>query len=398
MKRILVLSEWFFPAYKADALITPCSNIITELSPKHCFYVLTSDKDLGDKLPLTGIVTNEWINLINKSVIRYVPKKNMTAAAFRQIVKKINPHVIYINTMLSWRYSMMPLYVLQTTGFTGKIIIAPGGLLHQNHERFNSIKKKCFSWLFSRLRLQSNILFHATNKEEAAEIKKQFGGKMPISMVEKIPNIDHSPFYKKHKERKHIKCAYISSIHTPKSLQYALETLKEVNKDIAVEFNIFAPPADGKFASACFDSASHLPANVKVKFYNALPSFKHPEVLKEYHLLFSPTPNECGEPVVLEALSAGCPVLTGDDTPWKDVEMNNAGWALCLTDKKLFAEKIKMVAEMNADDLCEMVINAREYAYTRYRQHDFEKQYVDLFFPFYQERNRKKTPAKVLAI
>lgn len=182
MKRILVLTEWFMPAYKADELITPCHNIINELSPHHCFYVLTSDRDRGEKPPLKGIVTNEWTNLTHKSVVRYVPKKNMTAANLKQIIKKINPHAIYINTMLSLRYSLMPLYVLKKTGFAGKLIIAPRGTLHQNRTGINTFKKTCFSFLFSGFRLQANVLFHATDEQEVFHIKKYFGGNTPVSM------------------------------------------------------------------------------------------------------------------------------------------------------------------------------------------------------------------------
>jgi glycosyltransferase involved in cell wall biosynthesis len=394
MKRILVLTEWFFPAYKADALITPCSNIITELSPQHCFYVLTSDREMGDTTPLNGVVTNEWTNLINKSVIRYVPKKNMTAAALRQIIKKINPHVIYINTVLSWRYSIMPLYVLEKIGFTGKIIIASGGLLHQNHFRFNTLKKKCISYLCSRVRLQWNVLFLATNEQEVALTKRYIGDNTSISMVEKIPNIDHSPFRKKDKERNHIKCVYISPLQDAPGLQYALEILKEVGRDIPVTFDVFAPAADKKFAGACLETASHLPANIKVKFYHPLPSFKHPEILNEYHLLFSPAPAESSSQIVLEALSAGCPVLTGGETSWRDIASHNAGWALCSSDKKLFAEKIKKIAGMHAEELGEMVINAKEYAYTRYRQFNFSQQYEELFFPGLQDKKQERKSMK----
>ncbi|WP_205509543.1 hypothetical protein [Longitalea arenae] len=183
MKRILVLTEWFYPAFKAEALISPCSKFIHELSPHHCFYVLTSDHDKGDKTPLTGIVTNQWTNLTHKSVIRYVPGKNMNAAGLKQIIRKINPHAIYINTMLSLRFSLMPLYLLQKTGFTGKIIIAPGGTLQQRHFGVNALKKSAFTFLHARFRSQSAIYFHARDEQEVFLIKKYFGQNTPVTLA-----------------------------------------------------------------------------------------------------------------------------------------------------------------------------------------------------------------------
>ncbi|WP_207513906.1 hypothetical protein [Longitalea luteola] len=193
MKRILVLTQWYFPAHKADEFITPCSNLVNELSPQNCFYVLTSNKDRGDKSPLKGIVTNEWSPLTNKSVVRYVPPKNMTAAALKQIIRKINPHAVYINTMLSWRFSLMPFYVLNKTGFKGKIIIAARGSLFNNGVGFNVIKRRYFAFLFARFRLQSNISFHAANEQEVKLLKKLFGNDTAVCTIDNLPEIDHLP-------------------------------------------------------------------------------------------------------------------------------------------------------------------------------------------------------------
>lgn len=182
MKRILVLTEWFFPAYKADEFVNSCNDLIYNLSQQYSFFVLTSDRDKGDKKTLKDIVPDKWITQTNtpgnRNFVRYVSKKNMTTDTITQIILKVNPHIIYFNTMLSFRFSLLPFHVINKTGFTGKIVIAPRQTLLQKGIRYNALKWKCFAFLLSGPHWPLQVVFHASDEGEVSLIRKYFGKKV----------------------------------------------------------------------------------------------------------------------------------------------------------------------------------------------------------------------------
>lgn len=50
------------------------------------------------------------------------------------------------------------------------------------------------------------------------------------------------------------------------------------------------------------------------------------ETLKKHHVFLLPTLDENYGHVIQEALSAGCPCILSDQTPWQDWEKNGVGY------------------------------------------------------------------------
>lgn len=59
-KKILILSDWFYPAYKAGGPITSLTNLVKGIVDKFKVTVLTSAYDLGEKKILDNIVSDSW--------------------------------------------------------------------------------------------------------------------------------------------------------------------------------------------------------------------------------------------------------------------------------------------------------------------------------------------------
>ena len=49
--RILIFIDWFLPAYKAGGPIRSIANLVDNLHADFDFYIVTGDRDLGDKNP-----------------------------------------------------------------------------------------------------------------------------------------------------------------------------------------------------------------------------------------------------------------------------------------------------------------------------------------------------------
>jgi glycosyltransferase involved in cell wall biosynthesis len=66
--------------------------------------------------------------------------------------------------------------------------------------------------------------------------------------------------------------------------------------------------------------------------------------------MFMPTAGENFGHIILQSLSAGCPVIISDQTPWKDLQNKNAGWDLSLESSIMFADVIDMCARLGQSD------------------------------------------------
>jgi glycosyltransferase involved in cell wall biosynthesis len=81
--------------------------------------------------------------------------------------------------------------------------------------------------------------------------------------------------------------------------------------------------------------------------------------------------------VMVEALSAGCPLIISDRTPWRDLETKHIGWDLPLDSLK-WKETLNRAIEMEADEYETMSKAAREFAVRWLNDEAMEQATADL--------------------
>ncbi len=69
--------------------------------------------------------------------------------------------------------------------------------------------------------------------------------------------------------------------------------------------------------------------------------------------------------VIAEALSVGTPVLIADTTPWRNLESDQLGWDLPLSEPDLFAEKIDHCAQYSMNERDDWRLHIQESAMNR---------------------------------
>jgi glycosyltransferase involved in cell wall biosynthesis len=163
---------------------------------------------------------------------------------------------------------------------------------------------------------------------------------------------------RKTKAENQIRIVSIARIAPEKNTLYALEALAKLKIPITADF--FGSVYDAVYFEACKKVVETFPSSVHVNFPGALPSEKINETLSNYDLLFMPTRGENFGHIILEALQAGTPVLISDQTPWKNLANENAGWDLPLRPQKLFAETIETVAKMNEQEFSKWAEGAKK--------------------------------------
>jgi glycosyltransferase involved in cell wall biosynthesis len=88
-------------------------------------------------------------------------------------------------------------------------------------------------------------------------------------------------------------------------------------------------------------------------YEGAVPAEKVGDVLSCSDLFFLPTRGENFGHVFVESWAAGVPVLTSDQTPWRDLERQGVGWDLPLGDASAFARVIDDAARWSAEQRAE---------------------------------------------
>lgn len=374
-KKVLILCDWYEPGYKAGGPIQSCRNVVETLHAHFHFYILTSDRDLGDAQPYAGIALNQWVSGSHGVKIFYSSPEFLNAGS---IIQQLQPDVIYFNSMFSKNFTLRPLWVLRKMKYNGSVVLAPRGMLHAGAMKQKTLKKKLFLFLFRRTGWAKRIVFHATDTQEQRDIENYFPGARSV-LAENIPNSDHAAWTPAAKRPGQLRCIFISRIHPKKNLHFFLELLRDLPAEADLLFDIYGIIDDEPYAQQCRRIIAALPANIKVQFRGPLPNRQVFAMLKQYHLFVLPTLGENFGHAVYESLSAGVPVLISDQTPWQNLSQQKAGWDVPLRDGRQYVSVVKDLVQMDQQAYNTWSQGAYQFARKYIDSFDYVSKYVDLF-------------------
>lgn len=375
---ILLLTDWYYPGYKAGGPIQSCVNLVNMLQEEYRFYVVTGNTDWGEKQPYPGIPYNEWVAGKQGEKIWYRTTGRPTAADIQQWLKEAQPDIIYFNSMFSVSYTLVPLYHLSRLPLTARLVLAPRGMLHAGALQLKALKKKAFLFLFRLVGLHRRILFQATDQQEIQDISSRLPGARVI-LAENIPRVRLDASHLTPKEKGRVKLVFISRIHPKKNLHFFLELLAEWKQEAFLELDIYGEADEKEYEQHCKALAEQLPANRVVRFQGSINNELVFSTLNTYHALILPTLGENFGHAIFEALVSGKPVLISDQTPWKNLEERNAGWDIPLDQKNRYWKALDQLVAMDQQEYNRWSANARSLAQQYVEQAGFRTKYQELF-------------------
>ncbi len=361
-QKILMFTDWYEPGFKAGGPIQACKNVVAGLKGTYDFFVLCSDRDLGDQVPYKGIPVNQWIKTETGVNIWYASPDFMGRRRLLKLLEEVKPDFVYFNSMYSFKYTLLPLWILLNNRYHGKMILAPRGMLHKGALKIKYIKKVVFLKMFLLIGWSRKIIFQATDEQERKDIEFFFTGRANVAVVEDIPTFNDQPLQERSKEKGSLKCIFLSRIHPKKNLHYFLDLLKEVDHDIEIGFDIYGSEDHHDYAEQCKKIAASLPPNIKVRFMGGVPFNRVFEMLRQYHVFVLPTLGENYGHAIFEALSTGLPVMISDQTPWRNLEPLKVGWDIPLQMKEKFMDAITRAAGWDQREYMEWSEGAYAYA------------------------------------
>jgi glycosyltransferase involved in cell wall biosynthesis len=311
--------------------------------------VVTRDRDLGELCAYDGVHPDQWQTL-GSSTVFYGSPRFIRQGGTMWLAHREHYDVLYLNSVFSRAFSILPLLASHLSRSVGSsVLVAPRGEFSRGALALKSHRKALFLRMAKALRVFTNVHWHASTELEAEDIRGWFGPSAEISVAPN-PAVAASITDLPHRTKApgQLRIAFLSRVARSKNLLRALQMLHELSGSI--EFSIYGPLEDPTYVAECQREAKLLPPQVKVSFYGPLQHDDVVQVLATHDLFFFPTSGENFGHVILEALVAGCPVLVSDQTPWRNLAGQSAGWDLPLSEKEAFRRVLQLCVDMDEEE------------------------------------------------
>ena len=323
IKTVAVFAPMFPPAFLGGGPIRTLDALVGEAPGDWKVHVLTSDRDLGggSRLPVSS---NGWVATGTTSVYY------MTADRLGRILRgflalrRAKPDVLYFNSFFDPLFSIVP-QLFSGVFFIGRPmkLLAPRGEFSAGALAMRYRKKRLFIGLFKAFGLHHDVVWHASTEHEAVDIRSIWGVDAVVLVREdetRLPVHAAAPLAS---ESRQLSAIFLGRIVPNKGLLILLEALQSVTAPI--QLDIFGSEEDARYAESCHRAAATAAPNVSVNFMGSVPPQDVRGHFNSYDIFLMPTAGENFGHVIAEALSASCPVMCTDRTPWTALLHAGAG-------------------------------------------------------------------------
>ena len=370
--KILIFTEGFFPGKKYGGPPVSVDNFCSLLKDNMDCFIVTRNHDLGENSPYNGIHSG-WNERDNAKVM-YLSDSLFCTSYFEKIINDVKPDYIYLQSL--FQACIFPCLLLAKK-YNIKVVLAPRGELCEGAFK-KKYKKIPYIILLRLLKLLRTVIFQSTSDEETLAIRKYLGASSEkIYLLTNIPSIPHGLTERGKKISGKGRIVFISRILWKKNLLSAIKYLKGVTGDVT--FDIYGPKEDLKYWYECENAIKELPSNVVVKYKGVLSHDDIHKTFNQYDAFLFPTLSENYGHVIAEALVSGCLPIISDQTPWNDINVAGAGWAIPLTEESFFSAAIQQVVDMNNEEACARRIAISTYIEKKMKISDLKSNYLMTF-------------------
>jgi glycosyltransferase involved in cell wall biosynthesis len=358
--RVLVTSAGFEPGFRGGGPIKSVAHIVDSVSDETDLYLVTRDRDLGSARPYPGL-SGRWMRR-GRSQVFYLNthRPDQWLRLWRRL-RSVQFDILYVNSLWSPLFTVIPVTAARWHLIrAAKVILAPRGELSPAALSLKARKKSLFLRWWAPVLRKVNLLWHASTEREGSEIKAVFPWAEVAVNVDQV-SLPDEPLPATRAHEGPARLVFISRISPKKNLDLTLAALSGLSQP--VEFDIYGPVEDGRYWSRCQSLIGQLPSNVLVSYKGELAPADVRATFSGYDAFVFPTRGENFAHVIAESLSASCPVLCSDETPWSEVlEAGGGAVVRHLTAEDLGAELQRFVALTPAERL-----EARQAAGRAYR-------------------------------
>ncbi len=358
--KVLVLGQYFYPAYKAGGSAQSLTNFVEHLKDDFDLSVICRDRDLGAVEPFP-LPRAQWHDAGGYRVW-YEPLGKRTPLTLIRLLRAEPWDVIYANSYFNPVFSFIPRIAARFGLAKGRpgVVLAPRGEFATKAIAMSAARKQPYMRLSRLLGLHKGILWQASVAHEAADIAKHIPDAKITIAPDLTPMQSGAVASKALKADGALSLVMVARINPIKNILFAIESLAACRQP--VHFNLYGPMEDAAYWAACEGAIARLPAHISVQWHGAIARPQVAEALHAADAFYMPTHGENFGHAIFEALQAGCPVLISDQTLWRDLAAAKAGYDLPLAAPNAFADAIDQWAAMDAQSFAAWQDGARAKA------------------------------------
>jgi glycosyltransferase involved in cell wall biosynthesis len=357
--RVLITCGTFEPGFRGGGPVRSVANIADTVSDGIDAVLVTRDRDTGNLEPYPGL-SGRWAAR-NRTRVFY-----LNVRAVRQWLRLWRDlrdfplDLLYVNSFWSPLFTVLPIVAMRLRLFRcQRLLIAPRGEFSPGALSLKATKKRIWLRLVGRFLSGTAVQWHASTVREAQEIRSVF----PSANIEVSLNqvtLPYEPLAPTVGART-ARLTFISRITPMKNLELAIEALHHVATP--VELDIYGPVEDRGYWSRCQASADRLPDRIQVRYHGELATDQVRSTFSRYDAFVFPTRGENFGHIIAESLSASCPVICSDETPWTDILAHGGGRVVWGGRAEELGAEIERIAAMTPTER----LRAREMAGSVYR-------------------------------
>jgi D-inositol-3-phosphate glycosyltransferase len=365
--RVLIFLEYYLPGFKAGGPLRSISSLVSRLGDEFDFRIITRCHDQGEQEPYPNVRIDDW-NPVGSAQVCYASRRSLAIAGLVQMVQHASPDMIYINGFFG--PMAVRLLVARRRGLVPQlpIIIAPRGEFSPGALLLKAVKKRLYLRLADRTGLYDGIVWQASSPLEEADIRNTVGAdacvKVAGDMFPQLSPSSDEPRLGKRPGSVHF--VFLSRISRKKNLDFALQLLSSLDGDVA--FDIYGPIDDATYWAECEACIRRLPSSVHATYRGAVPHHAVAGVLARAHFFILPTRGENFGHAILEALTAGCPALVSDQTPWFRSGNAAGGLSIPLDDVEQWRRELQKCIDMDQDEYRSMSMSTQRAAQIERRE------------------------------
>lgn len=370
---ILIFIDWFRPAYKAGGPIRSIENLLPIIGENFKIYIITGDRDLGEKDPLTDIELNRWKDFSENTRVIYLTKGLQTFSNLKDLIYEINPKYIYLNGVFSLRFTLLPLAISLFSNIQSKIVLAPRGMLQRGALRKGYIKKILYLKAFATLTRRANTVFHATDETEINDISSVFHvNEGRIIQASNVPVKPMTDLIVANLIRP-LRMLFFSRLTSKKNLHGLLRALEEFQPH--VELTVAGDFESAAYEKKCLSIAEQLS---NVCFIGSYKPNEIRDLVLQSHLVVLPSYGENFGHSIYEAMACGRPLIIGNNTPWSEA-CKECGYVIDANSNLELKAAIDSSVHWQQESYNVLCGNALMRAQEFYQNTDFRSEYQRLF-------------------
>jgi len=361
---ILVVSNYYLPARHGGGGTGTVVNTIDRLSDEFRFRVITRGHDAGSKHTLFQDVTFDKWNDVGRAEAWYLKRTAEIKKVLPEIMRTLSPSLVYLNSFFSG-LTIRAMFLRRLGALPDvPFLLAPCGELSPGAMSVRTRKKKVFLGAAGAGHLYENITWKASSRAEVDEIQSYKFRGADIRVAPDIPSLELGAPLKSGdypaKKGRPLRLVCLSRIDRKKNLKWLFENVSlEVGR---VELDVYGDSHDSKYLGELTRAVENGSHGIKTRFGGPVPHHGVQDLLSAYDFFVLPTLGENFGHIFLEAMAAGCPVITSDRTPWSDLSQRNAGWTLSLENPGDWQDVLNRCVAMSDDEYRSMSAAARAYA------------------------------------